>query len=176
MSRYSLTPHPDHPPLGVRGVTVDLRMIDGGAMLLTYVVDGAGTVVWPERASSVRSDELWRTTCFELFLMFDDEEHYVEFNFSPSSAWAAYAFDGYREGMAELPRDIVPHVARIERGVEVDCDLGGLPHGELLMSLTAVIEEAGGRRSFWALQHPPGAPDFHHRDCFAARLTAPAHP
>ncbi|NTS64414.1 DOMON-like domain-containing protein [Sphingomonas sp. HHU CXW] len=176
MSRYSLTPHPDHPPLGVRGVTVDLRMIDGGAMLLNYVVDGAETAVWPERTSAVRSDGLWRTTCFELFLMFDDEEHYVEFNFSPSSAWAAYAFDGYRDGMAELSRDLVPHVTRIRQGVEVDCDLGGLPHGELLMSLTAVIEEEGGRRSFWALAHPPGAPDFHHRDCFTARLPAPAQP
>jgi hypothetical protein len=174
MNRYSLLPHPDHPPLGVRGVSVELRMTDGDDVLLTYVVDGAETVVWPEWTSPVRSDGLWRTTCFELFLMFDDEEHYVEFNFSPSGAWAAYAFDGYRDGMAELPRDIVPHVDRIRDGVEVDCDLGGLPHGELLMSLTAVIAEADGRRSFWALAHPPGAPDFHHRDCFAARLPAPA--
>ena len=50
-----------------------------------------------------RTDELWRSTCFELFLRFDDDERYVEFNFSPSTRWAAYAFDGYREGMAELP-------------------------------------------------------------------------
>ena len=176
MTRYLLLPHPEHPPLCVSGMTVDLRVIDGAGVLLTYAIEGTEAVVWPERTSAVRSDGLWRTTCFELFLMFDDEEHYVEFNFSPSSAWAAYAFDGYRDGMAELPRDIVPHVARIEQGVEVDCNLGGLPHGELLMSLNAVIEEEGGRRSFWALQHPPGAPDFHHRDCFAARLPAPAQP
>ena len=174
MNRYSLLPHPDHPPLGVRGVTVDVRMTDGDDALLTYTIDGAEQVVMPERASAVRADGLWQSTCFELFVMFDDEEHYVEFNFSPSTQWAAYAFDGYRDGMAALPRDIVPQVERTEQGVEVDCDLGGLPHGELLMSLTAVIEEEGGRRSFWALAHPPGAPDFHHRDCFAARLPAPA--
>ena len=176
MTRYSLTPHPDHPLLGVSGVTVDVRVIDGGGVLLTYAVDGGKAVMWPERTSAVRSDGLWRTTCFELFLMFDDEEHYVEFNFSPSGAWAAYAFDGYRDGMADLPRDVIPHVERTVDGVAVDCDLGGLPHGELLMSLTAVIEEQGARRSFWALQLPPGAPDFHHRYCFAARLAAPAHP
>lgn len=176
MMRYSLVPHPDHPPLGLRGVTVDLCITDGGDALLTYVVDGAQGVVWPERTSPARTDGLWRTTCFELFLMFDDEEHYVEFNFSPSTQWAAYAFNGYRDGMADLPRDVIPHVDRVTDGVEVNCDLGGLPHGELLMSLTAVIEEADGRRSFWALQQPPGAPDFHHRDCFAARLPAPAAP
>jgi len=174
MNRYSLLPHPDHPPAAVRGVTVALRMTDGGDVLLTYTIDGAERVVMPERTSPARCDGLWKTTCFELFLMFDDEEHYVEFNFSPSGAWAAYAFDGYRDGMAELPRDIVPHVERMRDGVTVDCDLGGLPHGELLLSLTAVIEEEGGRRSFWALAHPPGTPDFHHRDCFAARLPAPA--
>ena len=174
MTRYSLISHPGHPPLAVRGVTVDLRMTDGDDVLLTYVVDGIEGMVWPERASPVRTDELWRATCFELFLMFDDEEHYVEFNFSPSGAWAAYAFEGFRDGMADLPRDIVPRIARTRDGVGVDCDLGGLPHGELLMSLTAVIEEEGGRRSFWALQHAPGAPDFHHRDCFAARLPSPA--
>lgn len=174
MSRYSLIPHSDHPPLTVAGVSVDVRVGDGGIARLSYAVDGAAAVVWPVPTGPVRSDGLWQATCFELFLMFDDEEHYVEFNFSPSGAWAAYAFDGYRDGMANLTRDIVPHVTRNADGVEVICDLGGLPHGELLLSLTAVIEEAGGRRSFWALQHASGAPDFHHRDCFAARLPAPA--
>lgn len=175
MSRYSLKPHPEHPPLAVRGVAVEMHMADGGVRL-RYVVDGPNAVVWPESSGPVRMDGLWKATCFELFLMFDDEEHYIEFNFSPSGAWAAYAFDGYRDGMADLPRDIVPHINRVADSVEVDCDLGGLPHGELLMSLTAVIEEEGGRRSFWALAHPPGAPDFHHRDCFGARLPAPATP
>jgi len=36
-----------------------------------------------------------------------------------------------------------------------------------------VIEEKDGAKSYWALAHPPGAPDFHHRDCFAIEL-APA--
>ncbi|WP_294354649.1 DOMON-like domain-containing protein [uncultured Sphingomonas sp.] len=174
MTRYSLVPHPDHPPLGARGVAVEMRVSEKGKLLLTYEVDGDEEVVWPDRASPLRTDGLWQTTCFELFLMFDDEEHYVEFNFSPSSAWAAYAFDGYRDGMADLPCDHAPRIDRMADRVEVECDMSGLPHGELLMSLTAVIEETGGRRSFWALQHPPGRADFHHRDCFAARLPSPA--
>ena len=40
--------------------------------------------------------------------------------------------------------------------------------GEL--GISAVIEEQDGRLSYWALAHPPGKPDFHHRDCFALRL------
>jgi hypothetical protein len=34
------------------------------------------------------------------------------------------------------------------------------------LDLAAVIEERGGRISYWALAHPPGKPDFHHSDCF----------
>ena len=39
--------------------------------------------------------------------------------------------------------------------------------------LNAVIEEADGTRSYWALAHPPGDPDFHHPDCFAFDLPPP---
>jgi len=33
-------------------------------------------------------------------------------------------------------------------------------------AISAVIEEADGTKSYWALAHPPGKPDFHHADCF----------
>lgn len=38
--------------------------------------------------------------------------------------------------------------------------------------LSAIIEERNGNRSYWALKHPPGAPDFHHPDCFDLELPA----
>ena len=174
MQSFSLVPHPEHPAVAVRGVEVEVRG-SSDDLLLTYRVIGGERMIVPERSAPTRADELWRTTCFELFLLFllfDDEEHYVEFNFSPSTRWAAYAFDGYRDGMAPLPRDVAPHIEPRPDGVQVDCDLTGLPRGELAMALTAVIEEEGGVRSFWSLTHPAGAPDFHHPACFAARLSA----
>lgn len=172
MRTYSLAAHPDHPPLAVRGVVVDVTGSPGG-VLLDYRVIGSEKVVWPDQTFAERTDGLWRTTCFELFLRFDDDERYVEFNFSPSTRWAAYAFDGYREGMVRLPRDGDPFIERRENGIEADCDLGGLPHGELSMALSAVIEEEGGVKSYWTLAHAPGAPDFHHPACFTARLPSP---
>ena len=39
-----------------------------------------------------RADELWQSTCFELFLRTPSEENYAEWNFAPSGQWAAYAF------------------------------------------------------------------------------------
>lgn len=172
MPIYTLLSHPDHPPLAVRSVQVEVR---GGHddVLLTYLIVGSEKVVTPEWLPPDRAAHLWRTTCFELFLRFDDDQRYVEFNFSPSTRWAAYAFDGHREGRTELLRDVDPFIERMEDGIEVDCDLGGLPHGELRIGLSAVIEEEGGVLSYWALAHPPGAPDFHHAACFGARLPAP---
>lgn len=40
------------------------------------------------------------------------------------------------------------------------------------LGLSAVIEERNGNISYWALNHPPGKPDFHHPDCFALELPA----
>jgi hypothetical protein len=48
-----------------------------------------------------------------------------------------------------------------------------LPSGrDWLMGLSAIIEESDGTKSFWALAHPPGKPDFHHPDCFTLELPA----
>ena len=53
-------------------------------------------------------------------------------------------------------------------------DLGRSPVGFVqvphAIALTAVLEFTGGRMSYWALAHPPGRPDFHHRDGFVATL------
>lgn len=44
---------------------------------------------------------------------------------------------------------------------------------QLHIALSAVIEEVDGTKSYWALRHPPGPPDFHHPDCFALTLGPP---
>src|SRR6185437_8564676 len=53
----------------------------------------------PRAATSGRSDELWRHTCFEAFVGAALDAGYYELNFSPSKQWAAYWFNGYRIGM-----------------------------------------------------------------------------
>lgn len=50
-------------------------------------------------------------------------------------------------------------------------DPGLAAGGPWQAGLSAVIEETGGARSYWALAHPPGEPDFHHPDCFVLELS-----
>lgn len=171
MASYTLIPHPDFPPLRVRGVSVELER-NGSETYLRYAVDGTDEVIWPTPAAPGRADELWKATCFELFVKPGEGPAYLEFNFSPSGRWAAYAFDAYRAGMHDLPLPADPKIER--RGNSIIVRHHGLEPGVTeRIALTAVIEETGGRRSFWALAHAPGAPDFHNPDCFVARLPAP---
>ena len=58
---------------------------------------------------------------------------------------------------------------RLELGAEICQRL--LPHGRpLRLGLSAVVEDAAGKLSYWALRHTPGKPDFHHTDAFALTL------
>jgi len=58
--------------------------------------------------------------------------------------------------------------------LRVALDLSRLPDLPLgspwRLGLSAVIEEKTGRKSYWALAHPAGKPDFHHSDCFALEV------
>ena len=56
--------------------------------------------------------------------------------------------------------------------LEANLDFATFPGRDARIALSAVIEEADGTKSYWALAHPPGAPDFHHPDCFALRIPA----
>jgi len=44
------------------------------------------------------------------------------------------------------------------------------------LGLSAVLEEASGRTSYWALAHSTAKPDFHHADCFACELPVAQRP
>jgi hypothetical protein len=54
-----------------------------------------------------------------------------------------------------------------------DCLPAIEPGVRLKLALCAVIEEESGMLSYWALNHPPGKPDFHHPDSFALEIGPP---
>ncbi len=179
--QHRLKPHPDTPPAAAIDLAVEVTRASAGLLRLRYVLTGAlSSVVLPACATSARTDELWRHTCFEAFARSASGPGYVELNLAPSTQWAAYRFDGYRAGMA--PASVSAPTVDIEAGdgfvLAATLDLGfALPRDATWrLGLTAVIEETGGRMSYWALAHAPGKPDFHHADCFALQLPPPDRP
>jgi len=170
-----LTPHPDFPCEALVGIEAGARREGEAALKLTYRARGRiAELALAPPAAPLRTDGLWRTTCFEAFLKPESGQGYVELNFAASGEWAAYGFAGYRDGMAALEMPIPRIETRREHELlelEVAIDLTGvLPPGPCRLALSAVIEEASGAKSYWALAHADGRPDFHHDAAFAARL------
>jgi len=177
MQTIPLNSHPSTPCELIRRFTVRVQKTSDGVLALEYTVEGdvAGLHI-PRPRVARRTDGLWRHTCFEAFLM--HREGYYEFNFAPSSEWAVYHFESYRDGMSVVrqapPLKISLTLDAYRLGLNAMIDLNGLSteieSATLSLALSAVIEEQDGRLSYWAFKHPPGQPDFHHPDGFALRL------
>jgi len=179
--KRALSLHPASPPSPIARIRAEAARLSGGRLALTFIAEGdLARVRIPAPRAPARAGDLWRGTCFEAFLRSPGAEAYVELNFSPSGEWAAWRFASYRSGMREAAI-AAPAVEATAAGrlltVTARAALGPLP--ELApresweIGLAAIVEGEDGALSHWALAHPPGAPDFHHRDCFAAEL-APA--
>jgi hypothetical protein len=180
----ALACHPSSPSSAVSGLTASARIGGAGKLAVRFVLDAdMAQVVLPPLRPSVRTDELWRHTCFEVFVGLPDSEAYCELNFSPSTEWAMYGFVAYRRGMTPLEVRRPPRVAVRPMGrglvLEAVTYLAELPMPQpgspLRAGVAAIVEEKDGRLTYWALTHPSALPDFHHRLAFVLQVgTQPA--
>jgi hypothetical protein len=167
--------HPDSHSAAVARIEVVATRTRGDALALRYVVTGRiGDLRLPPSTAPARADGLWQHTCFEAFVRRAHESAYHEFNFAPSTQWAAYGFTGYRDGMTVANEVASPTIEARSNAERLDLQASlvlKLPsETPWRLALSAVIEETNGNKSYWALTHPPGKPDFHHADGFTLEL------
>lgn len=174
-----LLPHPATPAGAVRSLAAEAARSEGGLYLRFTLEADLGRLRVPSPAVPARVDALWRHTCFEAFVAAGSAPAYCELNFAPSGEWAAYAFPGYRQAMTAPALRAQPQLRwRRDPGsleLEVRLELDGLlrdPAQPLRVALAAVVEDESGTISYWALRHPAGKPDFHHREGFVLELPA----
>lgn len=179
-SRSELNPHPTQARGAVRRLAAAAAMTRE-SLVVEYRLEGdVARLVMPSPAAALRRDGLWQHSCFEAFLRPDGSDSYYEFNFSPSGEWAAYRFAGRREGRS-LPDLAAPAITFASQSdgcrLSADIPLAALPEiaraRAFDVGLTAVIEQADGVVTHWALAHGAEAPDFHDASTFTLRL-APA--
>jgi hypothetical protein len=178
--RQALKVHPDSLYSAVTHIEVEIMRPCAGSLDLSYLVTGSiGDIRLAPAVAAARTDELWRHTCFEAFVRTSLGPAYYEFNFAPSTQWAAYRFDNYRSGLrvateiSALRIDVQSSRAcyRMQASLELD-QMSILRVGRAWrIGLAAVIEETSGHKSYWALTHPPGKADFHHSDSFALEFS-----
>jgi hypothetical protein len=178
MSR-KLVCHPQTPSRSIDAIDVRVESASSGILALTFVMQAdLATLRIPAERLCRRVNELWKHTCFEVFLMTESGPGYREYNLSPSGEWAAYAFSDYRQandqqsGVATESAPVIRVQQSAQRlALEAKVWLEPQPlHRSIRLGLSAVVEAADGGLSYWALRHPPGKPDFHHVDAFALQL------
>ena len=173
---HSLIIHPDSHCFTAARVEVGIARPDTKRLVLCYELTGKMNEFYiPPVTAAARTNELWRHTCFEAFVGASSGAEYYEFNFAPSTQWAAYRFNGYRSGMCvaeeidALPIEvqITADSCRLRASLDLDRLAISPRRGfSWRLGLSAVVEDRSGNKSYWALAHPAGKPDFHHMDGF----------
>lgn len=146
----------------VRAVTASVTATAQGCEA-EFAFDGAiADIILPPPAAPARRDNLWQTTCFEIFWQPLGGTAYREFNLSPSGQWAAYDFDSFRAGMRDAPVDSIT-IACSQRGagLVLTASIAADLPVPAQVALNAIVEHADGSKQYWALAFPPGRPEFH---------------
>ena len=114
-----------------------------------------------------RKDELWRTTCFELFMKLPMATEYWEFNLAPSHDWNAYRFTNYRSALQQEAHVADTKIAteltnqnftRLQATLPLPSRVLGQP---LAIGISSVIEDREGNLHYFSLRHAGTKPDFH---------------
>lgn len=127
-------------------------------------------LVWPDPIKNPgRKDELWKSTCFELFLGQQNSSSYLEVNASPSGEWNIYRFDSERQGLRPEPgrcqifTEKSDEIFRIQINIQTDV----IPSE---IGATAVLAWKDRQNQYFSLQHSKPQPDFHNRSDWIWRL------
>ncbi len=130
--------------------------------------DTASLMLEPASHNPVFRDEIWQSSCFELFVQSANETEYCEFNFAPNGDWAAYHFDDYRHGMKIISiKQPKIRVVNSDGNLDVMIALDNLAinRQNAKIGLCIILESPEGK-SYWALKHCDNKPDFHQKHCF----------
>lgn len=141
-------------------------------ILLSFLLKGeVDAYVMHEKLTLQRADELWRKSCFELFLADSTQEGYYELNFSPSLAWNFYYLSGYRAEVQEVETLQEPKIEIHQKeGLFEICfelELGEFSLEQFdCYNVATILLTQENERTFWSTKHLSTVPDFHHRENF----------
>jgi hypothetical protein len=171
----SLTLHPDCNAGPITSVSAEIAATDGGCRA-RFRFDGDITAIKvPTAAHGERTDNLWKTTCFEIFWQprsgNGGDTYYREFNLSPSSLWACYDFDAFRAAMRDAPVEAISiSCLHNDQSLTLEADIASALPTPADVALNAIVEDKDGNIQFWALAFADGKAEFHSEVCRQIRL------
>ena len=155
-----------------------LNRLSTSSLALDYVLAApAAEVIWPDTSTSPqRRDELWHSTCLELFIANPGSAPYWEINLSPNGDWNVYQLSGYRQGLQPEPCiecvQMKAHSAADRHQLHATLELPPalLAASTLQANLCAVLQHVNTTTSYWAVCHPSHEADFHARSGFVLEV------
>lgn len=119
----------------------------------------------PELAAPERMDNLWKTTCFEIFWQPESGTYYREFNLSPSTRWACYDFDDFRLNSRDAPAEVEIECSHDGAELVLSAEIDSHLPTPAAVALNGIVEDLDGNIQFWALAFEDGKPEFHSTTC-----------
>ena len=162
--------HPECPAGPVASISAAIEATETGCRAVFRATGDLDAIIIPEVAEPVRMDNLWRTTCFEIFWQPDGGTYYREFNLSPSTRWACYDFDDFRLNSRDAPAEVAIHYRREGGTLVVEAEVVSELPIPADVALNGIIEDKQGNIQFWALAFEPGKAEFHSKVCRALHL------
>ena len=159
-------------------VQAKVTRISQDSLTLEFALSApAAELIWPAaRSGGERLNELWQSTCLELFIARAGDERYWEVNLSPSGDWNVYQLDGYRQGLKPEPcinsvattSNSGPDRHQLQASLALPQALIGA--ATLQANLCAVLQHTNHNNSYWAVSHPGSQADFHARKGFVLEV------
>ena len=181
LTPFQLTPFQKEPNQDI-SITGSVSLLSGELhMHYTLHQDTSSPVLWPSaKQTACRRDGIWQSTCMELFISTPSMQRYWEYNFCPSGDWNIYQLSGYRSNLQADANCRQPSITQrtqsggYELAVITQLPAALVDQQELILAITAVVEQRNGQCSYWAMHHGGSEADFHRRDGFQLRLQQPA--
>jgi hypothetical protein len=146
-------------------------------IIAEFILQGdTRSIQWPATAEHTGpGTDLWKHTCFELFLSEPNHREYWEYNFSPTGQWAIYAFQDYRQpatlSATYTPMIEPPHYSDRKFTLQVRfTPEPPLINTPLNIGIATIIESLDGQFDYYALRHCGNKPDFHLPESFILQL------
>jgi len=130
---------------------------DNQKIKVTYnIVGDPSNIIFPVKSEFKRKDDLWKDTCFELFLLKEDGQ-YFEINFSPSKEYNIYKFKKYREEMSTSEELVLNIIKNNQKQIVLEIDIFKI--NIFKFNICSVINSSN-QLSYWSIYHQE-SPDFH---------------
>lgn len=122
-------------------------------------------------------ENLWTTTCFEIFLKNSNSTDYYEFNFNSKAEWNVFYFSDYRKRVESFKNpvgiEMQTHLVAGRPSLVYSFDISKLVNLKLPAQINlAAVTKSSTEISFWSQKHNGQKPDFHDPKNFSLILNS----